>query len=51
MKTAYILDTIREQSPNEGYRMIVSAISSNKIPLNIADGVLDGLKRLLYPND
>jgi len=51
VKTAYILNTIREQSPNEGYRMIVSAILSNKIPLNIADGVLDGLKRLLYPND
>ena len=51
VKTAYILNTIREQSPDEGYRMIVSAILSNKIPLNIADGVLDGLKRLFYPND
>lgn len=51
VKTAYILNTIREQSPDEGYRMIVSAILSNKIPLNIANGVLDGLKRLFYPND
>ena len=51
VKVAYILNTIREQSPDEGYRMIVSAILSNKIPLNIANGVLDGLKRLFYPND
>ena len=42
---------LREQAPDEGYRMIVSAILSNKIPLNIANGVLDGLKRLFYPND
>lgn len=49
VKTAYILNTIREQSPDEGYRMIVSTILSNTIPLNKANEVLDGLKKLLYP--
>lgn len=51
VKTAYILNTLREQSPDEGYRMIVSVIMSNKVPLNIASGVLDDLKKLFYPND
>lgn len=51
VKTAYILNTIREQAPDDGYRMIVSGLLSNKIPLNIVNGILDDLKSLFYPND
>ena len=51
VKTAHILNTIREQFPDDGYRMIVSAFLSNGIPLNIVNGVLDELKSLFYPNE
>ena len=51
VKTTYILNTIREQSPDDGFRMIVSVIMSNKVPLNIANGFLDDLEKLFYPND
>ena len=51
VKAAYTLSTIREQSPDDGYRMIVSTLLSNKNSLNTVNGVLDNLKSLFYPKD
>ena len=47
VKAAFILDILRKQSPENGYRMIVSSILSNTEPNNEADEFLDTIRNIL----
>jgi hypothetical protein len=46
-----ILDTIREQAPEEGYNLIVSTILANTNPTKEVDDFLDGLNGFFFPKN
>lgn len=48
VKAAFVLDVLREQSPENSYRMIVSTVLSNTNPNSTVDGFLDSINSLFF---
>lgn len=51
IKTTHILCALREQAPNEGYRIIVSILLPGTTPNKDTERVLDTIKNLLFSNN